>query len=87
MGISISKRSSEIPDEIYQAVMELGDRPEFEGDWHVSVLPAPDNDDWCLTLDSRWMHAPIVGLTPEHQSPQGVQRVLHTMLASLEEES
>jgi hypothetical protein len=87
MAIAITKRSSEIPDEVYQAVVELGDRPEFEGEWRVSVLPAPDNDDWTLSLDSRTLHAPLVGLTPEHQSSTGVQRALHSMLASLEEES
>jgi hypothetical protein len=87
MAITIKKRSSEIPDEVYQAVVELGDRPEFEGDWHVSVLPAPDNEDWLLSLESRWMHSPAIDLAPEHQSPAGVQRALHSMLESLEEES
>jgi hypothetical protein len=87
MGITISKRSSEIPDEIYQAVVELGGRPEFDGDWHVSVLPAPDNDDWQLSLASRWMRAPEIDLAPEHQSPTGVQHALHSMHESLEEES
>jgi hypothetical protein len=87
MAVSIAKRNSEIPDEIYQAVIELGSRPEFEGDWQVSVLPAPDNDDWTLTLDSRTLHAPWVGLTPERQSPSGIQHALHSMLESLEEES
>jgi hypothetical protein len=87
MGISISKRSSEIPDEIYLAVAELGEREEFEGDWRVNIIPAPDNDDWTLSLESRTLHAPLVGLTPEHQSPNGVQRALHSMLEALEEES
>ncbi|HTW60463.1 MAG TPA: hypothetical protein VMD55_01575 [Terracidiphilus sp.] len=87
MGITINKRSSEIPDEIYQAVADLGGRPEFEGDWHVSVLPAHDNDDWQLSLASRWMRAPAIDLAPEHQSATGVQRALHSMLESLEEES
>jgi hypothetical protein len=87
MGIIIRKRSSEIPDEVYQAVSELGGRPEFEGDWNVSVLPSPDNDDWQLSLESRWMRAPAIDLAPEHQSPSGVQRALHSMLESLEEES
>lgn len=87
MAISIVKRNSEIPDEVYQAVAELGERPEFEGDWRVSIVPAPDNDDWTLCLDSRVLHAPWVGITPEHQSPSGIQHALHTMLASLEEEA
>jgi hypothetical protein len=87
MAITIIKRNSEIPDEIYQAIQELGGRPEFEGDWRVTVMPAPDNDDWTLSLDSRTLHAPWVGLTPEHQSPSGVQRVLHSMLESLEADS
>lgn len=87
MAITILKRSSEIPDEVYQAVVELGGRPEFEGDWHVSVLPAPDNEDWQLSLESRWMRAPAIDLAPEHQSPSGVQHALHSMLELLEEES
>jgi hypothetical protein len=74
MAITINKRSSEIPDEIYQAITELGAWPEFEGNWRVSVLPAPDNDDWQLSLESRWMRAPAIDLAPEHQSPSGVQR-------------
>ena len=87
MAITITKRNSEIPDEIYQAIQELGDRPEFEGDWRVNVIPAPDNDDWTLSLDSRTLHAPLIGLTPEHQSPSDIQRVLHSMLESLDEDS
>ena len=87
MAIIITKRNSEIPDEIYQAIQELGDRPEFEGDWRVNVIPAPDNDDWTLSLDSRTLHAPLIGLTPEHQSPSDIQRVLHSMLESLDEDS
>jgi hypothetical protein len=87
MAISILKRSSEIPDEIYQSIIELGGWPEFEGEWQVSVLPAPDNDDWHLNLASRAMHAPDIELAPEHQSALGVQRALHAMRESLEDES
>jgi hypothetical protein len=87
MAITITKRSSEIPDEIYQAIQELGERPEFEGDWRVAVIPAQDNDDWTLSLDSRTLHAPWVGLTPEHQSSSAIQHALHAMLESLVEES
>jgi hypothetical protein len=87
MAITITKRYSEIPDEIYQAIQELGGWPEFEGDWRVTIIPAQDNDDWTLSLDSRTLHAPWVGLTPEHQSSSGIQHALHAMLESLVEES
>jgi hypothetical protein len=86
MAISISKRNSEIPDEVYQAVVEFGDRPEFEGDWRVSVLPCADNDDWVLQLDSKTQHVPAIGLTPEHQSAAGIQHALRAMIGSLEED-
>jgi hypothetical protein len=87
MAITITKRYSEIPDEIYQSIQELGDRSEFEGDWRVTVLPAQDNDDWTLSLDSRILHAPLVGITPEHQSSSGIQHALHSMRESLNEDS
>jgi hypothetical protein len=87
MGITISKRSSEIPDEIYRAIQELGAWPAFEGDWRVSIVPASDTDDWQVSLESRALRAPAVDLGPEHQSPIGVQHTLYSMLESLEEES
>jgi hypothetical protein len=52
MAITIIKRSSEIPDEVYLAIQELGERPEFEGDWRVNVIPAQDNDDWTAPQSS-----------------------------------
>jgi|HubBroStandDraft_1064217.scaffolds.fasta_scaffold226142_2 hypothetical protein len=87
MAITIIKRSSEIPDEVYLAIQELGERPEFEGDWRVNVIPAQDNDDWTLSLESRTLHAPLVGITPVHQSGSAIQHALHVMRESLEEES
>jgi len=87
MAISINRRNSEIPDEIYQAIEELGSRPDFDGNWLVSVAPSADGDDWQLKLESRGLRAPDVDLAPEHQSPSGVRRALHSMLDSLEEEN